>query len=41
MVIALFITVVWEFFIARSITVPINDVTEKAERWRRRFQPGG
>ena len=32
MVIALFITVVLGFFIARSITVPINDVTEKAER---------
>lgn len=32
MVIALFITVVLGFFIARSITVPINDVTEKAEK---------
>lgn len=30
--IALFITVVLGFFIARSITVPINDVTEKAEK---------
>ena len=35
MVIALFITVVLGFFIARSITVPINDVTEKAERMAR------
>lgn len=32
MVIALFITVVLGFFIARSITVPINNVTEKAEK---------
>lgn len=32
MAIALLITVVLGFFIARSITVPINDVTEKAER---------
>lgn len=32
MVIALAITVVLGFFIARSITVPINDVTEKAEK---------
>ncbi|MBR0598323.1 sensor histidine kinase [Sinanaerobacter chloroacetimidivorans] len=32
MAIALVITVVLGFFIARSITVPINDVTEKAER---------
>ena len=32
MVIALCITVVLGFFIARSITVPINDVTEKAEK---------
>ncbi|MDF2654360.1 MAG: cell wall metabolism sensor histidine kinase WalK [Bacillota bacterium] len=32
MVIALLITVVLGFFIARSITVPINDVTEKAEK---------
>ena len=32
MAIALFITVVLGFFIARSITVPINDVTEKAEK---------
>lgn len=32
MVIALIITVVLGFFIARSITVPINDVTEKAEK---------
>lgn len=32
MMIALFITVVLGFFIARSITVPINDVTEKAEK---------
>jgi two-component system sensor histidine kinase VicK len=32
MFIALFITVVLGFFIARSITVPINDVTEKAEK---------
>jgi len=32
MVIALFITVLLGFFIARSITVPINDVTEKAEK---------
>ncbi|MCG8482327.1 MAG: cell wall metabolism sensor histidine kinase WalK [Clostridia bacterium] len=31
-VLALFITVILGFFIARSITVPINDVTEKAER---------
>lgn len=29
---ALFVTVLLGFFIARSITVPINDVTEKAER---------
>ncbi len=35
MVIALFITVVLGFFIARSITVPINDVTEKAEKMAR------
>jgi two-component system sensor histidine kinase VicK len=33
--IALFITVVLGFFIARSITVPINDVTEKAEKMAR------
>ena len=32
MVIALIITVILGFFIARSITVPINDVTEKAEK---------
>ena len=32
MAIALLITVVLGFFIARSITVPINDVTEKAEK---------
>lgn len=32
MVIALVITVVLGFFIARSITVPINDVTEKAKK---------
>lgn len=32
MVLALLVTVVLGFFIARSITVPINDVTEKAER---------
>ncbi len=32
MMIALFITVVLGFFIARSITIPINDVTEKAEK---------
>lgn len=32
MVIALAITVILGFFIARSITVPINDVTEKAEK---------
>ena len=32
MLIALFITVVLGFFIAKSITVPINDVTEKAEK---------
>jgi len=32
MLIALAITVVLGFFIAKSITVPINDVTEKAER---------
>ena len=32
MIIALLITVVLGFFIARSITVPINDVTEKAEK---------
>lgn len=31
-VLALFITIILGFFIARSITVPINDVTEKAER---------
>lgn len=31
-VLALFITVILGFFIARSITVPINDVTEKAEK---------
>ncbi len=30
--IALFITVLLGFFISRSITVPINDVTEKAEK---------
>ena len=35
MVIALLITVVLGFFIARSITVPINDVTEKAEKMAR------
>lgn len=35
MVIALFITVLLGFFIARSITVPINDVTEKAEKMAR------
>lgn len=35
MFIALFITVVLGFFIARSITVPINDVTEKAEKMAR------
>lgn len=32
MAIALFITVVLGFFISRSITVPINDVTRKAEK---------
>lgn len=32
MVLALLVTVVLGFFIARSITVPINDVTEKAQR---------
>lgn len=32
MILALLITVVLGFFIARSITVPINDVTEKAEK---------
>lgn len=32
MVVALMVTVFLGFFIARSITVPINDVTEKAER---------
>ncbi|WP_027399452.1 sensor histidine kinase [Anaerovorax odorimutans] len=32
MVLALFITVVLGFIIAKSITVPINDVTEKAEK---------
>ncbi|HML38400.1 MAG TPA: ATP-binding protein [Bacillota bacterium] len=32
MIIALIITVILGFFIARSITVPINDVTEKAEK---------
>lgn len=32
MVLALFVTVVLGFFIAKSITVPINDVTEKAEK---------
>lgn len=32
---ALLITVVLGFFIARSITVPINDVTEKAEKMSR------
>ena len=32
MFVALFLTVVLGFFIARSITVPINDVTAKAER---------
>lgn len=32
MLLALLITVVLGFFVARSITVPINDVTEKAER---------
>lgn len=32
MVLALLVTVVLGFLIARSITVPINDVTEKAER---------
>lgn len=31
-ILALFITVILGFLIARSITVPINDVTEKAER---------
>ncbi|HWQ77695.1 MAG TPA: ATP-binding protein [Anaerovoracaceae bacterium] len=35
MFIALFITVVLGFFIARSITVPINDVTEKAQKMAR------
>lgn len=35
MILALFITVVLGFFIARSITVPINDVTEKAEKMAR------
>lgn len=32
MVLALLVTVVLGFFIAKSITVPINDVTEKAEK---------
>lgn len=32
MVLALLVTVVMGFLIARSITVPINDLTEKAER---------
>lgn len=32
MMLALFITVILGFFIARSITIPINDVTEKAEK---------
>ncbi len=32
MFLALFITVILGFLIARSITVPINDVTEKAEK---------
>lgn len=32
MIIALLITVILGFLIARSITVPINDVTEKAEK---------
>jgi len=32
MLLALFITVILGFLIARSITVPINDVTEKAEK---------
>ncbi len=32
MIIALVITVILGFLIARSITIPINDVTEKAER---------
>lgn len=35
MVVALVVTVFLGFFIARSITVPINDVTEKAERMSR------
>jgi two-component system sensor histidine kinase VicK len=35
MVVALIVTVFLGFFIARSITVPINDVTEKAERMSR------
>ncbi|NLT48684.1 MAG: cell wall metabolism sensor histidine kinase WalK, partial [Clostridiales bacterium] len=35
MFVALLITVVLGFFIARSITVPINDVTEKAEKMSR------
>lgn len=32
MIVALSLTVILGFFIARSITVPINDVTEKAEK---------
>lgn len=32
MVLALLVTVILGFFIAKSITVPINDVTEKAEK---------
>lgn len=35
MFVALLVTVVLGFFIARSITVPINDVTEKAEKMSR------
>lgn len=35
MVVALVVTVFLGFFIARSITIPINDVTEKAERMSR------
>lgn len=35
MVVALVVTVFLGFFIARSITVPINDVTEKAEKMSR------
>jgi two-component system, OmpR family, sensor histidine kinase VicK len=35
MLVALLVTVFLGFFIARSITVPINDVTEKAEKMSR------